>query len=536
LVWNEELFVELLESTSIFLGNAILGVFPVPAGRPAAFANLPQGVTEYEVLVDGLQRFSIGTALMTILYPLVIKDSPTRPNDAPHFAALKTRSAGSTAVFLHNDFELENHSRTAVSASYKDFRDVLARWLVEQLEQGNAERVAEQLLTLFLVRQIAPDTYQGFANEFDVTNTFIGLNTLRVPLSIIDWLRSVIVDRGSASGWTSSDTEALENRFTEVFTRDGGSAPEPDLVPLAAIIKDSLTDANVTKALSVFPSWQAGLRLDEVNQFLSFAEAMFDSNDNSYFREIRSCGAIPLAGCICHYYRSFLATGSSPSFLTGGGVEDLDLKAFLRAYYRVVFDGHVAGTRGFAERLLHENVSLPTIADELSVHYLGRALQLAVDRDWLVSTLKQADQRRARQVFNACFLSPIGSTGAFTPYVFGKKAQHYQIDHLIPDSVILSNKPGGPEARLLTNFAPIRRPTNIRQLNVPCHQKLASGGTYDGECQNDPRVHPYVQWLVANQGQYWNQLDRQEHLQALANPGIGDQRIQWIADWLIQRL
>ncbi len=534
LVWNEELFEELLGSTSVFLGNAILGSFAVPGGSPA-FANLPANVTTYEILIDGLQRFSIGTALLTLLFPVVLRDNPDRPNDAPYFAALKAQSASLAAIFQHNDYELEHHTRTAVAASYKDFRDVLARWLVEQFDNGQAAKIAEQLQTLFLVRQIAPDTYYGFTSEYEVANTFIGLNTIRVQLSIIDWLRSIIVDRGSASGWTAADTEVLENRFTEVFTKEG-SAPESDLIPLAAIIKDSLTNSSVAKALSVFPSWQSGLQLDEVRQFLSFVEAMFDSKDNPYYREIRSCGAIPLAGCICHYYRTFLSAGSTPSFLSGGTIEDADLKAFLRAYYRVVFDGHVAGTRGFAERLLHENLSLPTVADELSIHFLGRALNLQVDRDWLVSTLKQADQRRARQVFNACFLSQIGTSGSFAPYVFGKGAHHYQIDHMIPDSVIQTNRPGGPEARLLTNFAPITRPSNIRQLNVQCSQKLVSGGTYDAECQNDPRVHPYVQWLVANQGQYWNQLDRQELLRALATPGIGDQRIQWLADWLIQRL
>jgi hypothetical protein len=534
LVWNEDLFEDLLASNSVFLGNAILGSFAVPVGSPL-FVNLPSNVTTYEILIDGLQRFSIGTALLKLLFPMVLKDNPERPNDAPHFAALKAQSANLAPIFQHNDFELEHHTRTAVAASYRNFRDVLSLWLTDQFDRGQAGKIAEKLLTLFLVRQIAPDTYYGFTNEYEVTNTFIGLNTIRVQLSIIDWLRSIIVDRGSASGWSSAETEMLENRFTEVFTKEG-IGPESDLIPLAAIVKDSLIHSDVKKAISVFPTWQTGLLLDDVNQFLNFVEAMFDSKDNPYYREIRSCGAIPLAGCICHYYRIFLAEGSTPSFLSGGTTEDLNLKALLRAYYRVVFDGHVARTRGFAERLLHENISLPTVADELSIHFLGRGLDLQVDRDWLVSTLKQADKRRARQVFNACFLAEMDTLGSFAPQLFGKSDHLYQIDHMIPESVIQSNLPGGSESRLLTNFAPIRRPTNIRQLNVPCHQKLGPGGTYAAECQNDPLVHPYVEWLVANQGDFWNQLDMQELLQALASPGIGDQRIQWLADWLIKRL
>ena len=82
------------------------------------------------------------------------------------------------------------------------------------------------------------------------------------------------------------------------------------------------------------------------------------------------------------------------------------------------------------------------------------------------------------------------------------------------------------------NFAPIRKTTNVAQLNIQCSAKLSAGGIFSAE-QN---AHPYVEWLVAAQGQYWNQLDRQELLQALATPPIGDQRIQWLADRLLERL
>ena len=66
LVWDEEDFSDLLNSRSIFLGNAILGIFPLPTPR-GTFALVPDTVANYEILIDGLQRFSIGTALLSIL-------------------------------------------------------------------------------------------------------------------------------------------------------------------------------------------------------------------------------------------------------------------------------------------------------------------------------------------------------------------------------------------------------------------------------------------------------------------------------------
>jgi len=533
LVWDEELFEDLLSSNSEFLGNAILGAFSIPSNR-AGFAFVPAAVPHYEVLIDGLQRFSIGTALLSLLHPLVLCEHPLRDADAPHFIALKTQCVGFAPVYQHNDRELQHHARLAVSESYKEFRSMLQYWLDREFQANNGDVIAASLQRLFLVRQIAPDTYHGFLSPYEVTNTFIGLNTIRVQLSIVDWLRSIIVDQGSRAGSSSPDTEEVENHFTEVFTRDGKS-PESELVPLAAIVKECLVDPG-QRPLSIFPGWHTGLQKDEVLRFLDFVLDMFNADSNPYYHEIRACGAIPFAGLICHFYRVFLATGNRPSLITGGTQEDLALLTYLRAYYRVVFDGHVARTRQFAERLLHQPLSLLDVANELSNHFLGRDLSVPVDRDWLVAMLKQADQKRARQVFNACLLPPGATATSFNPHRYSTRTQHYQIDHLIPESALLENQPGEPEARLLMNFAPVRRSANNRQTNLACSQKLAAGGSYPAEVANDSQVHPFVVWLASTQAQYTNRLDQQRLLQPNSNPPIGDQRIQWLADCLIQRL
>lgn len=66
LVWNEEKLEELLDSDSVFLGNAVLGQFPLPHRDQPPFSWLPAETRNYEILIDGLQRFSIGTALLNM--------------------------------------------------------------------------------------------------------------------------------------------------------------------------------------------------------------------------------------------------------------------------------------------------------------------------------------------------------------------------------------------------------------------------------------------------------------------------------------
>jgi hypothetical protein len=537
LVWDEEDFSSLLNSNSVFMGNAILGSFLLPVSR-GTFALLPDSATTYEILIDGLQRFSIGTAVLNILHTMVLAAHPLRSPDAPHFGALRTQAVTWAPVYQHNDRELQAHNRKAIRDSYADFRQALANWIESEFNQGRAADLATKIEHLFLQRQIAPDTYYGFQSEYDVTSTFIGLNTIRVQLNIVDWLRSVIVDRGSASGWSSAELASIDNRFTEVFTR--GNSPAPDLMPFAAIVLECLTRPSSTKpqhAKAIFPSWEAGLQEPEVVRFLEFVEEIKSSGGNAYFREIRQCGKIPFAGVICYYYRHYLATAQLPSFLNGGIAEDVELHAYLRANYRALFAGRIGRTRIFSERLLREQISLHDIANELSVFAVDRDLGTPIDGDWLAATLKISDQNRAPRIFNACLLPRSTSPGAmFEPHAYGKRATTYQVDHLIAESVILANQPGEQEARTLINFAPIRRPANNAQGNISCAAKLADGGSYANECINDDSVHPYVEWLVATQSNHGAFLDQQERLQPNSVPPIAQERIQWFVNELSERL
>lgn len=106
------------------------------------FSLLPKQVTHYEVLIDGLQRFSIGTALLNILYDLVLKVEPDLTTIAPRFAGLRTQTVNLAPVFQHNRQQLRNHPRRAVQESYIAFEATLRKWVRSELEMPDRSEIA----------------------------------------------------------------------------------------------------------------------------------------------------------------------------------------------------------------------------------------------------------------------------------------------------------------------------------------------------------------------------------------------------------
>lgn len=537
LVWNQDLLENLVSSRSIFLGNAVLGNFPIPRDQPG-FNHLPEGPKDYAILLDGLQRFSVGTALLSLLFPKVLSDTPEWGDLAQDFLPLKQQIGAKVPVFLHNHAELSKHPRKAVSDSYKVFCEKLERWIHGRHRDQETADLAGELLQLFLERQIAPDLYHGFQSVYEMASTFIGLNTVRVQLNIIDWLRAIVIDQGGRAGWNPDEIEALENRFSEVFNREDGSQPRPELIPLASILKQVLGEEEFTFGECVFPSWKNGLQLNEVHRLLDFVDEMVTHSRSPYLREIRCCGAIPFAGIILYYYRLLLTEEKKPDFLGGDFNSPPELWPYLRGYYRVVLDDRVGKTREYAKRLLVSDITPSETGSALSTAYLGKSLDEPVDDDWLKATLKETEKKHAPRVFNACLLPEwtAGDVQEFIPHQYGSTAQHYQVDHLIPNSVLKKHEPGGVEGQLLMNFAPVSKPTNVKQLNIPCSHKLAEGGVFANEVTNNPDAHPYLEWLVNQQGPYGSRLDLQVNLQTADPQGIGQERIEWIAERLKTRL
>lgn len=532
LVWDEEKLEELLESDSVFLGNAVLGRFPLPHRSQAPFLLLPGSVSHYEILIDGLQRFSIGTALLNALYDAVLKDSPSFANLAPLFQGLKARVLSYAPVFQHNDLQLRNHSRVAVRESYQAFAQTLVNWLNGELRHvGRCQQRASQILRLFLGRQIAPDTYHGFNDEYDVTNTFIGLNTTRVQLHVVDWLRSILIDLGGRAGWTPGQLGEIENRFSDTFYEDDGASPIKELEPFASLLKDYLVDVRTRE--SILPSAGTALLYSDVEKLLDFVGRLHLHDGDPYIDEIRSCGALPFACILCYYYRLYLRLGTLPSFVEGERSEHHELHPFLRSIYRVLFDGRVGRIRDAARRLLSTEVTLPEVASELSMAFLSKDLVEPVDPGWLRIVLRKADRRRSQRVFNACLLPPSEKPEEFTPQRYGREADRYQMDHLIPKITIVRNARGSTEAESIVNYAPILGTTNNTQNHLRCSEKLAHAGTYRREVEfSGDRAHPYLTWLLECQGNLGIQLDPTGFLESNATPPVGDQRLEWLVDRL----
>jgi hypothetical protein len=181
-------------------------------------------------------------------------------------------------------------------------------------------------------------------------------------------------------------------------------------------------------------------------------------------------------------------------------------------------------------------------AQQLSTQFIGVSTNSKVDPAWLFANLSKADNNRARRVFNAMLL-PKRQSGfgvvPFDPLQFGRAAQEFHIDHILPESLIFRNKPGEHEANSLRNYAPL--PSNLNQVAkaTSASEKLKANGLYDNYINGTThKVHPYCQWLVNPHASSKNQpdLDSQALLEPNKTPAIGDERLRFIRDELVERL
>jgi len=372
--------------------------------------------------------------------------------------------------------------------------------------------------------------------------TFLGLNTIRVDLGPVDLLRSMLVQQATSANWRAEEIESMENDFTEIFTND--EKPDAELLPFIAVILEAVNNPNLAER--VFPSWNSPLSISEVDNFLDFVrEFKGCQNSNGYFDEIRRCGAIPFASLIVYYYCQYIHNQvPKPSFLAGGSNENHELHKFLVANYRVLLDGRIGRTRVYTERLLAGNVqSIETAAEQMSIQFIRRDLSTQVDRGWLIAALNRIDKAKARTIFNAMLLSPWSSgwgANSFNPLDYGTRSQQYNIDHLIPESMKIPNAPGAQEINTIRNFAPLRSNQNRIARATNCSSKLGANGLYEMEIHNHVmgiEPHYYWAWLVhVHAPPLGHNLDVQISLESNQTPDVGDQRISYIADNLMERI
>jgi Protein of unknown function DUF262 len=534
--WQTDQVSEFLDSDSILLGNVILGQFSTPANQQQ-FPYLPANVTQYHVLVDGLQRLAVGTILLALLHDRFLSPSPTRPNDAPHFAGLSALVQSRAAAYLHNDTEFRQHPRKAIRDQYQALRDSLTQWIEDEIQAGKVLNLAAAVTRTMTVKQIAIDVYFNFPSHVALMNTFLGLNTVRVDLGPVDLLRSFIIEKATTDGWTAGEIEDVENQLTEVFTRD--EQPDGELLPFVKIVLEMIR--STTNATKIFPSWTTSLDRAEVDRFLQFVADMKSSAGNHYFDEVRNCGSIPFAVLLAFYYRSLVSAGQGPDFLTGGTSEDANLHMVLMACYRVLLDGRIGRTRDFAADCLRDKyATLASVAEAMSTQFLKIGLGAQVDAGWLRGALLQADKNRAKRIFNAMRLPArvLGFGGPFSPLIFGRRSIDYHIDHLIPESMLIANVAGIAEANGIRNFAPLPSNQNRVAKATSCSSKLTDTGIYGAYIGGTGMVHQYSVWLVKDHAPKYSPppLDDQKALEINASPGIGDARLEKISAELISRL
>lgn len=477
--WGEDTFEQFLGSESVLLGNVVMGLFsPLTPALKRCFpaTSLP---TSYLQLIDGLQRFAAGTALLAVLDREVLGSGCAQPHLRSHFAAIERVLHSDRDLYLHNDSFLRRYPRTAVRNGYLKLRSEIENLVSKELHTAPG-LFGSKVVTLLLDRQIAIDEYHSFASVVELMQTFIGINTVRVELSPVDLLRAHVVDHAEQAGWAASDIEAFENDYVDLFMSKGIN-PRSSLLPFVAIVLAAIEKGEGFKFL---PSWGAGLKMSEVNEFLEFVESTKDS-DNLYVAEVGNCGAIPFACLLGFYYQDFLKTGNTPSFFVpGGSAEDADLHPFLCGVYRSVVTGAVGKTRDTANSAFDGAfATLFAAGEDLSISHTSTSLLSALPVAWFKPRLELANQNRAKRIFNAMLLPPAphsgGAWGApFAPLTFGRKAVDYNVDHLIPRSMKLENSKGEREVNSMRNFSPLPGNINRRTRANPCSAKLGGSGCY----------------------------------------------------------
>jgi hypothetical protein len=292
-------------------------------------------------------------------------------------------------------------------------------------------------------------------------------------------------------------------------------------------------------ANEVFPTWATGSSPTEVAAFLTFiGQATASAGSNTFIKELALSGSLPFSIMVLYYYKRLLVAGLSPSYLIGGNAEDSDLHDFLRATYRALLAGTIGQLGPVAEKVLRGTYgSLNAVATEINNTTGAGPLGASPTPGWIKAQLLNINKEKAKRVFNACLL-PLNSNlgGAFQPMIFGRASNMWQIDHLIPEKLLVKAKSGYLEGQRIQNFAPLVSQQNKVASNTQCSSKMASGGIYENLVLTTTGIHPFLSWLVGTQLNMGAPLDDQTLLQPNSAPNVGDQRIAQLDSMLASRI
>ncbi|MDD5247549.1 MAG: DUF262 domain-containing protein [Rhodocyclaceae bacterium] len=514
IAWGTDEVWNFLNSKSVLLGHVLVTKVEI---------------NTYRDLIDGLQRFATGTALLNALYPLVLKEQEAEFSlHANLFAILSPHARIYWPVVQHNHQALCNHHRDAIKDQYLNFFNELnveIRKIFSKHDVLEIQTFASDIVRVFLQRQVAIDDFSGFASLGEAINTFIGINTIRLELGTVDLLRTIIIDKaeGAPLHWSSDAIENAENGITESFVDQGN--PRKEILPLATVCKDVLS---TNDGVRILEGWNTGSTPYELDAFLHFIDhAVWTIAVNKFTSEIAACGALPFSILALHYYSVYMRTSVIPPYIANGSADDnAALHRYLRATYRALLSGSIGQLGPIAERAAKGGYpTLNEVADAVNATTGAGLLSQPPTAGWVRAQLQNVNKEKAKRVFNACLLPPTTNAGGpFSPIKFSRAASDWSIDHLIPSANLNRLSAGYIQGWRIANFAPI--PNQIGQVakGTACSIKLSAGGLYSQVLAQQPTQHPYLVWIASTGGSGVS-LDRQELLEPNATPDIGDQRI-----------
>lgn len=528
--WSQEDIEQFINSSSVLLGNVIMGHFPQD---------------NYNELVDGLQRFAVGTALLFALWERALSQAPTNAIAGQHFAntLLPQRLQLYFPIVQHNHNTLSSHPRRAISEQYSKQYKIIEAFV--EMNLSSAATLPQFVVTianLFYGRQVSIDQYVGFQNSVQLSNTFIGLNTIRVELSAIDLLRSYIIQKGYSVRWTGVEIDNIENEITDTFVNDNGKINKL-LEPFARVCLLAIQGTNNLSPLYLFPNWN-NLPTSEVLTFLEFVgefQALSEYSTNKYIYEIARCGGLSFSLILMHYYQEFIQQNQLGVANFIQGISLTDLHVLLRSIYRIFLESNLGRLYFILEnsaRRQHLNAGI--LAEVINNITGAGGFANQVSRPWLIQTLSKVDKAKSQRIFNACLLPNIADVPNFEPLLFGKRTNNWNIDHIIPNTILVPNTAGYEEGDRIQNFCPALRQYNERMNNTPAQAKLTGGNLYDQmvhDIQNLPvPLHLYIPRLIAISRNLPdpNLLNDQSQLLLTANNNtLADQRLTEIANLLI---
>ena len=528
IVWGGSKIKDFINSTSKLFGSVIL--VSTDMNKPI-------------ILLDGLQRFAVSTAILNYLYPLVLSPTPTRKDIADKFERLKSEIGLKHIIFEHNDEILSNHIRSGIKNSYKQLKENVKLVLEEELK-NNSDKLIENIIKTFVKKQIAIDTYFGFSSEREHITTFININSTGMDLSEVDLLRSEIIQQANNKNWDPEDIDDMENNFTETF--------DPKNISWARTLGKNLYDAidiDNDKASSVFPKWDSLCKehVDDLLRFIGdFNTVIHKEKDgklvNPYLYEILQCGHLPIIITFWYFYKYVHLQNKTPDFLEGEVRTNSILHLLLRVFYRKFIDGTIGRMGSVVTSFIqNDDKTIEQIINKINDDIGATELQIAPDAEWLKTSLRKSGTNRIRGIFNACLLPKRNDDDTeFIPMMYGKKKSEWKIDRLIPSNNNSNRSFGNDELNRIINFLPI--PSNIKINKTElCSKKLSPSGSYS----NSANSHPYVKWLTTEHYNKYadsikesnmNQLDEASCLKSTEHVNIGEERIDKIFDLLYDKL